>query len=63
MTPALALQIATAYERAEHDAGGIAVADLKACVAKAAEECGVTYEEARSALLSHSPLFAGHFGS
>lgn len=63
MTPALALQIATAYERAEQDAGGIAKADLKACVARAAEACGVTYAEARSALLSHSPLFAGSMGA
>lgn len=63
MTPALALQIATAYERAETDAGGIAKADLKACVAKAAHACGVTYEEARSALVSHSPLFAGSLGA
>lgn len=53
MTPALAMQIATAYDRHEKAAGGITKADLKACVAKAASECGVTYEEARSAMIHH----------
>lgn len=61
MTPALAMQIATAYDRHEKAAGGITKADLKACVAKAASECGVTYEEARDALRAHwtGPMGAG----
>lgn len=53
--------IQAAYKRHEDAAGGYAYADHLLCLYAAAEECGVTVEEARAALLE-SPLFAGNAG-
>jgi len=51
MTPAKAREIVAAYQRHEDAAGGYAHADMRECVRLAAEECGVSYEDARGALL------------
>ena len=51
MTISEARAILAAYQRHEAEAGGIAHADIKECVRLAAAECGVSYEDARGALL------------
>ena len=43
--------IIDAYERHEQAAGGLSYADPRECVERAAAECGVTYEQARSVLI------------
>lgn len=61
MTPDTARHVVTSYKRHEDAAGGYAFADMQRCLVAAAEECGVTVEEDRSALLD-SPLMAGNVG-
>ena len=51
MTPSTARAVVAAYKRHEDEAGGLAHADVPECVRLAAEECGVSYEAARGALL------------
>ena len=45
--------IIAAYERAETEAGGMAHANPRQCLERAAEECGVTFEAAREVLTNH----------
>ena len=59
MTPAEAREIVAAYQRHENAAGGYATADMRECVRLAAEECGVSLEDAKRAL-AFSPLAGGH---
>ena len=61
MTPAKAIEIAAAYRRHEDAAGGYALADMPECVRLAAEECGVSYEDARGVLLDawSAPMGSG----
>ena len=51
MTPETARAVVAAYKRHGARAGGLAHADVPECVRLAAEECGVSYEAARGALL------------
>mgnify|MGYP003443900651 FL=1 len=51
MTPETARAVVAAYTRHENAAGGYATADMPECVRLAADECGVSYEDARGALL------------
>lgn len=44
-------EIVALYERREAEAGGYAKADIKAVLRSVAEELGVTYEDARTAML------------
>ncbi|HNB27514.1 MAG TPA: hypothetical protein PLR41_11175 [Alphaproteobacteria bacterium] len=59
MTPETARAVVAAYKRREDAAGGLANADILECVRLAAEECGVSYEDAKRAL-AFSPLAGGH---
>lgn len=59
MTPETARAVVAAYKRHEDAAGGYALADMPECVRLAAEECGVSYEDARQAV-AFSPLAGGH---
>lgn len=43
--------IIDAYTRHEESAGGLARADPKECLERAASECRVTYEQARSVMI------------
>jgi hypothetical protein len=43
--------IIAAYERHEKAKGGLAYADVQECLRLAAEECGVTVQVAREALI------------
>jgi hypothetical protein len=51
MTPETARAVVAAYKRREDAAGGLANADIPERVRLAAEECGVSYEDARGVLL------------
>ncbi len=59
MTPETARAVVAAYKRREDAAGGLAHADVLVCLAYAAEECGVSLEDAKRAL-AFSPLAGGH---
>ena len=61
MTPDQARAVVAAYKRREDAAGGYALADMPECARLAAEECGVSYEDARGVLLDawSAPMGSG----
>lgn len=59
MTPDQKAMIVAAYEAEERREGGLAFADVKACMARAAAVMGVSFGDVQAALREH---LAGNMG-